>query len=336
MSTPLRRDVYFSFFMFTANLQPDDAGYTETIAGHMRELLGMGYDGFDLPVAPTATTDHHKEVESYQRLRERLDKAGLTGLKIATNVGTTRTFDPTSLYKEQRDAALSYLKSRVDITVALGGTMLAGPIIFPYGVFPTTDFNEPIWSDALQDWLKPRYRLAVPVLASLADYAGERGVKLAIEPVDHWETAAPNMVADVLRFLEGVPNPQLGVCIDSAHVLLGSDGPAEFRSGVRQAVEGRRLHYVHISAPDRGSIHDSWIPWRQFLEPILPSFDGPFLLEVFNGVPVFLNSLRQTRRKFWIPNEDPRTHGPSAYDIASGALTTLRRELAATTSDPVP
>ncbi|MGD0109727.1 MAG: sugar phosphate isomerase/epimerase family protein [Rhodopila sp.] len=333
MSKPRKHDIYFSFFMFTANLQPDDAGYTETIARHMSALLKMGYDGFDLPIAPTPTTDHQSEVASYQRLRQRLDKAGLTGLKIATNVGTTRTFDPTSLYKEQRDAALAYLKSRVDITVALGGTMLAGPIIFPYGVFPTTDFNEPVWSDALQNWLAPRYLLAAPVLAALTDYAGERGVTLAIEPVDHWETPAPNMVADVLRFLESIPNPRLGVCIDSAHVVLGSDGPAEFRSGVRQALDGKRLHYVHISAPDRGSIHDSWIPWQQFLEPIMPSFEGPFLLEVFNAVPVFLNSLRQTRRKFWIPGEDATADGPSAYDIAAQALATVCREFAVLTPE---
>src|SRR5208283_783576 len=112
-----RPDIYFSFFMFTADLQPDVANYTG--------------------------------------LKERLDKAGVGRAKIATNVGTTRTFDPTSPYPEQRDAALAYLKSRVDITVALGGTMMAGPVVFPYGVYPTTDANQGIWSDALQDWVVP-------------------------------------------------------------------------------------------------------------------------------------------------------------------------------------
>jgi sugar phosphate isomerase/epimerase len=329
MPEPAERDVYFSFFMFTADLRPDDPAYTGTIVRHMKALADLGYDGFDLPIAPTATTDHAAEVASYARLRDRLGKAGLGGLKVATNVGTTRTFDPTSPYREQRDAALAYLRSRVDITVALGGTMLAGPVVFPYGVFPTTDFGQPIWSDALQDWLAPRYRLARPVLEELGAYAEAKGVKVAIEPVDHWETAAPNMVAEVLGFLEGVPSRQVGVCIDSAHVVLGSDGPEEFRRDVRRAQEQGRLHYVHISAPDRGSVHDSWIPWQAFLGPILPRFDGPFLVEVFNAIPVFLGPLRQTRRKFWVPGEDEDDPArPSAYHVARDALAALRRETA--------
>ena len=136
------------------------------------------------------------------------------------------------------------------------------------------------------------------------------------------------MVADVLAFLDGVGTRQLGVCVDSAHVLLGSDGPAEFRSGVASALDQGRLHYVHISAPDRGSIHDSWIPWRAFLDSILPRFEGPFLLEVFNAIPVFQTSLRLTRRKFWIPGEDPPESRPSAYDVAREALVITRRHLA--------
>ena len=324
-----RPDIYFSFFMFTADLRPDDANYTDTIVSHMQALLDLGYDGFDLPIAPTPTTDHQPEVASYARLKERLDKAGVGRAKIATNVGTTRTFDPTSPYPEQRDAALAYLKSRVDITVALGGGMMAGPVIFPYGVYPTTDANQGIWSDALQDWVVPGYRRAQPVLEQLGDYAAERGVKVAIEPVDHWETPAPNMVADVLGFLDGVASRQVGVCVDSAHVVLGSDGPDEFRAGIARAAEQDRLHYVHISAPDRGSIHDSWIPWHGFLEPILPCFGGPFLLEVFNAIPVFLGGLRLTRRRFWRPGEDaPEPGYPSAYDVARDALATVRREFA--------
>jgi sugar phosphate isomerase/epimerase len=327
MAHPVHRDLYLSLFMITADLQPENLDYTSNIATHMRAFLDMGYDGFDMPIAPTPTADHATEVASYARMRERLDAAGLSGLKIATNVGATRRFDPTSAYREQRDEALAYLKSRVDITKALGGTMLAGPIIFPYGLFPVTDANMPLWSDPLQDWLKSGYQRALPVLAELSEYAAVQGIKLAIEPVDHWETAAPNQVDEVLGFLEGIDGTQLGICIDSAHVVLGSDGPAEFRSGVQHAAGQGRLHYIHISAPDRGAIRGSWIPWRSFLEPVLPRFHGPFLIEVFNAIPAFLNGLRLTRRKFWIPGDDTPAPGPSAYDVAREALVTVRQEI---------
>jgi D-psicose/D-tagatose/L-ribulose 3-epimerase len=237
------RDLYFSFFI-TTDLQPRNPDYTKVIVRHIKELRHLGYKGFDMPIVPNDTQDHDREVESYLELKRALDQAGLENVAFTTNVAATRTFDPTSVYRDQREAGLAYLKSRVDITAALGGAIMAGPIIFPYNVFPTTDANVPIWSDALQIWLEPRYQYARSVLNELGEYAEGKNVRLAIEAVDHWETPAPNMVGDVLRFLEGVPSRQVGVCVDSAHVILGSSGPEAFRQHVLQVADADRLNYA--------------------------------------------------------------------------------------------
>lgn len=319
---------YFSFFMFTADLRPEDEAYRRTIIRHIQELSALGYVGFDLPIAPGAGTDHAVEVERYVELKRALDEAGLAGVRFTTNVGATRRFDPTSEYREQREAALAYLKSRVDITAALGGEIMAGPIVFPYNVYPLTDAGEAIWSDQLQVWLDSGYRRAQPVLGELGEHAQDKGVRLAIEPVDHWETPAPNSVTDVMDFLERVPSRQVGVCIDSAHAMLAGGGPAAFAAEVRRAADAGRLHYVHLSAPDRGAIHDSWIPWKDFLEPIAETYEGPLLLETFNAVPPFVSALRLTRRKFWIPGEDvPDASVPDAYTIAREAIAAVRQQL---------
>ena len=137
------RDVYLSFFMFTVNLRPGDAEYAKVIIGHIKKLRDIGYTGFDMPVFPNDTRDHQGEVDSYAELKRALDRAGLQDVGFTTNVAATRTFDPTSPYAEQRQVALAYLKSRVDITAALGGSIMAGPIVFPYNVYPSTDFGEP-------------------------------------------------------------------------------------------------------------------------------------------------------------------------------------------------
>ncbi len=322
------RDIYLSFFMFTVNLHPDDPRYTEVVVRHMRTLRNMGYAGFDMPIFPSAAGNPQADVPRYERLRTALDTAGLEDVGLTTNVATTPAYDPTSLVPEEREAALAYLKSRVDITAALRGTIMAGPVLFPYNVFPTLD-GEPLWSDALQDWLLPRYRIARPLFERLGEYAAVRGVRVAIEPVDHWETPAPNMVRDVLDFLAGVRSPHIGVCVDSSHVVLGSSGPKAYRRDIRDAADQRRLHYVQVSPPDRGEVADSWIPWRTFLEPVLPVYHGPLLIEVFNAIPAFLTSLRLTRRKFWVPMDDEPVPGvPSAYDVAEEGITRLRAELA--------
>lgn len=321
--------IYFSFFMFTADLQPANREYTKQIIEHIVALRSFGYAGFDLPIAPPAgALDAAAELRDYEGLRNALDKAGLEDVGFTTNVGATRTYDPSSMYGEQRELGLAYLKSRVDITRALRATIMAGPIVCPYGVFPSSDFNQPLWSDALQDWLLPRYQNAQPIIEQLGEYAAEQGINLAIEPVDHWETPGPNMVTDVANFLEGVASPHVGACVDSAHVVLSSDGPEAFNRSIDSLIKDGRLHAVHISAPDRGAVKDSWIPWQSFLPPILAGYHGPLLIEIFNAIPVFTNSLRLSRRKFQIPGEDHLDgNRPHAYSVAREAITTVRHEV---------
>jgi len=315
--------------MFTADLRPNDGAYTQTLIRHIKHLLEMGYDGFDLHIADQPTTDHAAEVASYRRMKQAFDDAGLKGVKFTTNVGSTRTFDPTSPYKQQREEALAYLKSRVDITAVLGGeSIMAGPFVFPYYGFPTTDSNEPIWADALQQWLVPHYEAAQPLFETLGRYAKEKGVKLGIEPLKNWEIPAPNSVSDVLRFISGITTSQVGLTVDTAQVVLESYGPSVFQANLAALVQQQRLHYVHISAPDRGAVHDSWIAWDGLVKPIVPVYDGPYLVEVFNAIPPFDNLMRLTRRKFWIPSEDEPENYPSAYDIARDGLKELRRQLA--------
>jgi D-psicose/D-tagatose/L-ribulose 3-epimerase len=322
------RDAYLSFFMFTTNLQPGDPEYAKVIVGHMRELKNLGYKGFDMPIFPNETLDHRAEVESYQELKRALDKAGLDDMGFTTNVAATPMFDAASNDPGVRGLALAYLKSRVDITAALGGTIMAGPIVFPYNVYPTTPAGDPIWSDALQDWAAPGYRNAQPVLDEVGEYAVTRNVKVAVEPVDHWETPAPNMLGDVLGFLDGVPSRQVGAVVDIAHVVLGSSGPEAFGDEVRRLVSADRLNYVQVSPPDRGAVRDSWIPWSVFLPAVLPTYRGPLLIEIFNAITAFLTPLHLTRRKFWIPGEDEPVAGvPDAYTVAGEALEALEKEL---------
>lgn len=320
-------DIYLSFFMFTTNLKPNDSDYRQAIAKHIKALREFGYTGFEFPIAPGETKDYAKDLDDYTNLRSYIDGEGLSEVKITTNVGATRTFDPSSSYPKQQQEALEYLKSRVDITAALRGEIMMGPIVIPYGEFPTTDFNIPIWSDRLQEHLAVRYANAQPILNELGRYAQSKKVKLAIEPITHWETPGPNKLSQLMEFLDGVESQQVGVVIDSAHETLDGDGPDIFKTQVENLARSGRLHYIQISPPDRGAVHTSWLPWQGFLEPILKVYHGPIAIEIFNAIPSFINSLRLTRRKFWIPGEDPENSYPSAYEIANKAIEATCREL---------
>jgi sugar phosphate isomerase/epimerase len=123
-----------------------------------------------------------------------------------------------------------------------------------------------------------------------------------------------------MKFLDQVASRQVGVVIDSAHETLDGDGPAIFAEQVEELARQERLHYVQVSPPDRGALHTSWLPWQSFLTPILKVYQGPIAVEIFNAIPPFINSLRLTRRKFWIRGEDAPNQYPSAYETADAAF----------------
>lgn len=321
------KDIYLSFFMFTTNLKPHDSEYTKVVIQHIKKLKELGYTGFEFPIAPPPEkepTNYLQEIENYANLRCAMDDEGLSDVPIATNVGTTERFDPSSDSPEVRQEALDYLKARVDITAALRGEIMMGPLIVPYG-HPKV----PLWSDELQDKLVGRYANAEPILQKLGLYAEDKNVKLAIEPITHWETPGPNKLSQLIKFLENVESKQVGVVIDSAHEILDGDGPEIFEKQVNWLAGEGRLHYVQVSPPDRGAVHTSWIPWESLFKPILEVYKGPMAIEIFNAIPDFHESLRLTRRKFWIPGEDNENKNeyPSAYDIARDAIDITRQKL---------
>lgn len=325
------REIYFSFFMFTADLKPHDSSYTKVLISHLEALSKMGYTGYDMHIAsPSGEIDYDLELKNYTQLKKAFDDAGFKDAKFNTNVGTTHTFDPTSPYAQQREDALTYLKSRIDITSVLGGkdAIMSGPFLYPYGIYPLTDDGDALWSDALQDWMKPRYANATSIFKELVDYATSKEVKLAIEPIKNWESPPPNMVSEVLDFIESVDEAlPCGVAIDTAQCVMESKGPSVFKDNVARAAAKDRLSYIHISAPDRGQIEDSWIPWDFMLEQIEPVYDGPYLVEVFNAIPPFESSMRMTRRRFWRPGEDPASEYPSAYEVAESSMKEVKDRL---------
>lgn len=322
-----QRPIYFSFFMFDTNARLNSEAARAEAIRHMQALMEIGYSGFELHIGREAETEvafptYGDEVNAYASFRKELNAAGLKDIQIATNVGATTEFDPSSADEKVRCAGLEFLKSRVDITAALGGSIMMGPVVVPYGAF------DAVWSDALQEELAARYSLAAPVLQALGGHARQKGVNVAIEPITHWETPGPNTLAQTMEFLAQVPAKEIGVVIDSAHETLDGAGPEIFATQVQRLAQDGRLHYVQASPPDRGALASSWLPWEALFTPLLAHYDGPVAIEIFNALPLFASGLRLSRRKYWIPGVDPESSLPSAYNVARSSLDKLRREFA--------
>jgi hypothetical protein len=101
--------------------------------------------------------------------------------------------------------------------VRLGGNVVAGPLYTPVGKTWQMDGAERAATiDRLVEGLKP-----------LADYAGERGVLLAIEPLNRFETSFLNTAEQTMEAVERVAEHNVDATRPQQVAELGHAGAVE-------------------------------------------------------------------------------------------------------------
>ena len=84
--TDTKNSIYFSFFMFTADLRPQDSEYSKILIQHLNALDEMGYTGYDMHVAnPSPNVNYAEELDNYRQLKDRFNQAGFSDASFNTN-----------------------------------------------------------------------------------------------------------------------------------------------------------------------------------------------------------------------------------------------------------
>lgn len=142
-----------------------------------------------------------------------------------------------------------------------------------------------------RDLVAARERIA-DALAVLAPYAGERGVRLAIEPL-HPMYAADRCVvstlAQALDLAERFPAAEVGVCVDIYHIWWDDTAPAQIvRAGAQGRIHAFQLADWTTPLPagvlnGRGQLGDGAIDMREWRERVdAAGYTGPIEVELFN------------------------------------------------------
>lgn len=121
-----------------------------------------------------------------------------------------------------------------------------------------------------------RLRWVVEALGPVADFAGERGLCLAVEPLPQDEVG--NTLDEVLWIVDGINRPNVGVNFDVNHLFP----PERIPDLIRQA--GELIVSVHIS--DQDGVERHWLPfagmvdWRAVLAALIEvGYTGPLVYE---------------------------------------------------------
>ncbi|UNB52947.1 sugar phosphate isomerase/epimerase [Mycolicibacterium sp. YH-1] len=200
---------------------------------HVREL---GYDQFEICVDDPDTL-------SSALTRSAAEESGLS-------VAVTGAFGPSRDISHEDPAvqrnAKDYLRAVVDFAAAVDSPYVAGPMFTAVAV-------------KLLQTPQERHRQlqrAAGNLREIADYAGERDVKLAMEPLNRFETHLINTVEQALELIELVDAPNIGMVLDTFHMNI-----EEKDLGAAIRLAGDRVFAFQASENDRGTPGSGNIDW---------------------------------------------------------------------------
>jgi len=232
-----------------------------------------GFDHVELPMFSGTP-------EAYARVGKRLDDLGLT--RACTAI-TTPEADPTSADPTRQQAGRAHLRWILDCAEALGALTVGGPYHAPIGHFTGTG-PQP---DELARGAEAH--------REMAGEAQERGIVLALEILNRFETHWMNTAAQARAYAELVDHPNFGIMYDTFHAHIEEkDQP--------QAIAhlGNHMRVLHVSENDRGVPGTGQVDFPAILKAAKAAgFDGPVVVEAFGaGLPELAAATRVWRPLF--------------------------------------
>ncbi|ADD44295.1 sugar phosphate isomerase/epimerase family protein [Stackebrandtia nassauensis] len=236
-------------------------------------IRDWGFDAVELPVENPGDFDPGRAAE----LLSELDLKPSVVLVMGPGRELVAAPDPVI------ESTQAYLRHVADVAARVGSPVIAGPAYTSVGrTWRLSDAERRDCYALLRDNLRP-----------VLDHAARRGVRLAVEPLNRYETSLLNTVEQTLDALAGLPEDQCGIALDVYHQNIEErDIPAAIR-----AASGRIAH-VQVCGNDRGAPGADHLDWPGILAALADSgYTGPLIIESFTAD----NATIATAASIWRP-----------------------------------
>lgn len=196
-----------------------------------------------------------------------VEQAAATGLSVGICGAFGPDRDLSHEDPDRRRSGIDYVKHCVDLAHAVGSPHVAGPM---YSATGKTRMLPP------EERAKQRL-LAAESIREVADYAGERGVTLAVEPLNRFETDLVNTMEQGLELCSLTGRSNVGLLIDTFHMNIEEKS---LRDAIHLA--GERIFHVQVSENDRGTPGSGHVPWTEFFTALRDvDYRGQIVIESF-------------------------------------------------------
>ena len=254
------------------------AGFSEAHLPLIAKAKALGLDGielatFDFASFPAAAA--RRELEA-QQMPGILCSALVAGMSLATDDAALRA------------QSMAFLQAGVRATAEAGLSLFIGPFCSAVGYLPGRRRTDEEW------------KRCVDGLQELGRYSEGFNVRIAVEPLNRFETFFLNTAADAKRLCEEVAHPNIGVLYDTFHANIEEKNQAD---AIR--LLGKHIFHVHTCENDRGIPGSGPIDW-----------------------PGVIGALKEIGYDDWLVIE---SFGPGIKEIAAAAC--IWRDLAAQPDD---
>ena len=242
-----------------------------------------GYDGVELPV-------FEGNLEHYKGVKKVLDDQNL-GATTVTVMSAER--NPVSPDAKIRSAAVDHLKWAIDMTAALGGDALCGPLHSGLGIFSGKSATD------------DERKRSADVLRKAGDHAQKAGIELSIEYLNRFENYLLTTADECAAHVERIAHPSVGMMWDTFHAHIEEkNSPAAFKRVAKY------VNHIHISENDRGTPGTGQVMWNEtFAAMKKAKYDGWLTIEAFGRALPDLAAATRVWRDLFAKPEDVYVKG---------------------------
>jgi D-psicose/D-tagatose/L-ribulose 3-epimerase len=217
----------------------------------------MGFDLVEIPIESPGDVDYERAAEAFKR----------TGLICSTCAIMGASRDPAHEDESIQRGGVEYLKHCIDGTATMGGNLIGGPI---YAAVGRT------WQ-ATPEQRKRDLERCAKNLKQVAKYAEDKGVTLAVEPLNRFETSFINLVEQAVELVEMIDSPAVKIMIDTFHANI-----EEKNLGRAVEIAGPYLVHVHANENDRGTPGTGHVAWDEIAAALKKiNYSGALVIESF-------------------------------------------------------
>jgi len=161
----------------------------------------------------------------------------------------------------QRAATVDYMKSVITMVSELEGEIIT---LVPATVGKITPDSSPE-----QEW-----QWLIEGVKECYEHGKKQGVRIAIEPLNRFETYILNRADQALALAEAV-GPDCGVCLDAFHLNIEDEDMYE---SIRKA--GKRLYDFHVADNNRMAPGQGALDWKKIVKTLKDTgYDGALTVE---------------------------------------------------------